>query len=257
MASYDAGFSRSAGAARTNRSRTTSDFETWRVRDFCFDLRDESLGQTDSQGFHSDNVIQTCHARNTWLDAGGASAGLILDRPSPRGLRGVAMSEPPRPTIFALSSGRPPAAIAVVRISGPRAGEALKALTGKRPLPRARRPSSRLRDPQTKRSSTRRWRCGFPAPRSETGEDVAELQLHGGRAVIAATLAALGKHRGPAPGRGGRVHPPRLRERQARSYRGGRPRRPGDGRDGRPAPRRRCARCRARSARARRTGANG
>ena len=41
-----------------------------------------------------------------------------------------------RPTIFALSSGRPPAAIAVVRISGPRAGEALKALTGKIPEPR-------------------------------------------------------------------------------------------------------------------------
>ena len=44
------------------------------------------------------------------------------------------MVEPARATIFALSSGRPLAAIAVVRISGPRAGEALKALTGK-PLP--------------------------------------------------------------------------------------------------------------------------
>ena len=41
-----------------------------------------------------------------------------------------------RPTSFARSSGRPPAAIAVVRISGPRAGEALKALTGKIPEPR-------------------------------------------------------------------------------------------------------------------------
>ena len=40
------------------------------------------------------------------------------------------MSDPTRPTIFALSSGRPPAAIAVVRISGARAGEALKALGG-------------------------------------------------------------------------------------------------------------------------------
>ena len=42
------------------------------------------------------------------------------------------------------------------------------------------------------RRSTRRWRSGFPGPRSETGEDIAELQLHGGRAVIAAVLAALG-----------------------------------------------------------------
>ena len=41
----------------------------------------------------------------------------------------------PRPTIFALSSGRPPAAIAVVRISGPRAGEALQALAGRMPEP--------------------------------------------------------------------------------------------------------------------------
>ena len=55
------------------------------------------------------------------------------------------MSALARDTIFALSSGRPPAAIAVVRISGPRAGDALKALTGKRagaaqgrPRPRAR-----------------------------------------------------------------------------------------------------------------------
>ncbi|MGB8575137.1 MAG: tRNA uridine-5-carboxymethylaminomethyl(34) synthesis GTPase MnmE, partial [Pseudolabrys sp.] len=46
------------------------------------------------------------------------------------------MSEPRRQTIYALSSGRPPAAIAVVRISGPRAGEALKALAGKIPVPR-------------------------------------------------------------------------------------------------------------------------
>ena len=107
-------------------------------------------------------------------------------------------------------------------------------LTGKIP-PRARPRSRRIRDPQTTRSSTRRWRCGFPAPHSETGEDIAELQLHGGRAVIAAMLDALGAHRGPAPGRGRRIHPARLRERQARSHRGRGPRRPGDGGDARPA----------------------
>ena len=47
-----------------------------------------------------------------------------------------AMTGPTRETIFALSSGRPPAAIAVVRVSGARAGAALKALTGKVPDPR-------------------------------------------------------------------------------------------------------------------------
>ena len=93
--------------------------------------------------------------------------------------------------IFALSSGRGPAAIAVVRISGPRAGAALKALTGKVPAPR-QAALARVRDPQSKEIIDEALALWFPAPASETGEDVAELQLHGGRAVIAATLAALG-----------------------------------------------------------------
>ena len=42
----------------------------------------------------------------------------------------------PNPTIFALSSGRPPAAIAVIRVRGPQAGVALQALTGCLPDPR-------------------------------------------------------------------------------------------------------------------------
>ncbi len=98
-----------------------------------------------------------------------------------------------RDTIFALSSGRGPAAIAVVRISGPRAGEALKSLTGKA-LPAPRQAAfARVRDPQTQETIDEALALWFPGPRSETGEDTAELQLHGGRAVIAATLAALGK----------------------------------------------------------------
>ena len=59
-----------------------------------------------------------------------------------------------RDTIFALSSGRPPAAIAVVRISGPRAGEALRALAGKIPSPR-QAALARLRDPRSKRADRR------------------------------------------------------------------------------------------------------
>jgi tRNA modification GTPase len=99
------------------------------------------------------------------------------------------MSEPTRETIYALSSGRPPAAIAVVRISGPRAGEALKALTGKIPAPRkAALAQIRGRDSEIIDQALALW---FPAPHSETGEDVAEIQLHGGRAVIAAVLSAL------------------------------------------------------------------
>ena len=99
------------------------------------------------------------------------------------------------PTIFALSSGRPPAAIAVVRISGPRAGAALQALTGKLPSPR-QGTLARVRDPGNGDIIDDALALWFPAPRSETGEDVAELQLHGGRAVIAATLAALSRIEG-------------------------------------------------------------
>jgi tRNA modification GTPase len=97
-----------------------------------------------------------------------------------------------RDTIFALSSGRPPAAIAVVRLSGPRAGDALKALTGKIPEPR-KAALARVRDPGSGEVIDEALALWFPGPRSETGEDTAELQLHGGRAVVAAVFAALGE----------------------------------------------------------------
>jgi tRNA modification GTPase len=97
-----------------------------------------------------------------------------------------------RDTIFALSSGRPPAAIAVIRISGPHAGIALQALIGRLPQPR-RATLARVRDPAGGEVIDEGLALWFPSPRSETGEDIAELQVHGGRAVIAATLRALGK----------------------------------------------------------------
>lgn len=105
-------------------------------------------------------------------------------------------------TIFALSSGRPPAAIAVVRISGPRAGDALKALSGKIPAPR-QAGLARVRDPQSGEIIDEALALWFPGPNSETGEDIAELQLHGGRAVIAAVLAALGRIEGLRPAEAG------------------------------------------------------
>ena len=112
------------------------------------------------------------------------------------------MSEPLRDTIFALSSGRPPAAIAVVRISGSRAGEALKALIGKVPAPREAA-LARVRDPASGETIDQALALWFPGPNSETGEDTAELQLHGGRAVIAATLAALSRLPGLRPAEAG------------------------------------------------------
>jgi tRNA modification GTPase len=107
-----------------------------------------------------------------------------------------------RDTIFALSSGRPPAAVAVIRVSGPRAGSALERLIGRLPPPR-RASLARLRDPASGEIIDEGLALWFPAPKSETGEDMAELQVHGGRAVIAAVLAALGKVPGLRPAEAG------------------------------------------------------
>jgi tRNA modification GTPase len=107
-----------------------------------------------------------------------------------------------RDTIYALSSGRPPAAIAVIRISGPRAGAALRALTGKLPAPR-KAALARVRDPASSALIDEALALWFPGPHSETGEDIAELQLHGGRAVIAAVLAALSRVEGLRPAEAG------------------------------------------------------
>ena len=96
-----------------------------------------------------------------------------------------------RSTIFALSSGRPPSAIAVIRISGPQACTALERLIGR--VPDARKAAlARVCDPENGEAIDEALALWFPAPHSETGEDVAELQLHGGQAVIAAVLKALG-----------------------------------------------------------------
>jgi tRNA modification GTPase len=95
-----------------------------------------------------------------------------------------------RDTIFALSSGRPPAGIAVVRVCGPRAGDALRLMTGRVPNPRVAALVN-IRDPRSREVIDQALVLWFPGPRSETGEDMAELHLHGGRAVIAAALDAL------------------------------------------------------------------
>lgn len=83
----------------------------------------------------------------------------------------------------------PPAAIAVVRISGAQAGEALRALAGRLPEPR-HASLAELRD-RGGAPLDRALILWFPGPLTATGEDLAELQLHGGRAVVAAVEAAL------------------------------------------------------------------
>ena len=94
-------------------------------------------------------------------------------------------------TIFALGSGAPPAAIAVIRISGSDAGAALQCLSGKLPPPR-RAVLATLADPDGLPLDTAMvlW---LPGPGTATGEDSAELHLHGGRAVVAAVEGALAR----------------------------------------------------------------
>ncbi|WP_298692932.1 tRNA uridine-5-carboxymethylaminomethyl(34) synthesis GTPase MnmE [uncultured Sphingomonas sp.] len=92
-------------------------------------------------------------------------------------------------TIYALSSGAPPAAIAIVRISGPDAGATLAALAGSCPSPRTAS-LRRLRD-QRGELLDHALLLWMPGPCTATGEDLAELHLHGGRAVVAAVFAAL------------------------------------------------------------------
>src|SRR5216110_3779463 len=96
---------------------------------------------------------------------------------------------PREQTIFALSSGRPPSAISIVRVSGPHAGAALTSLAGRIPMPRmATRALLRDAKRQPIDDAVVLW---FPGPASATGEDVAEFHVHGGRAILAALFATL------------------------------------------------------------------
>src|SRR3977135_3957368 len=96
---------------------------------------------------------------------------------------------PREQTIFALSSGRLPSAIALVRVSGPQAGNALTLLADKIPAPRlAARVLLRAADQAPIDDAVVLW---FPGPASATGEDVAEFHVHGGGAVLAGLFGAL------------------------------------------------------------------
>ncbi|MCY7397684.1 MAG: tRNA uridine-5-carboxymethylaminomethyl(34) synthesis GTPase MnmE [Sphingomonas bacterium] len=92
-------------------------------------------------------------------------------------------------TIVALSSGRLPAAIAVIRTSGPAAFAAAQAVAGKAPA--SRRASLRHLRGADGALIDRGLVLFFPAPDSATGEDIVEYQCHGSKAVVAALIAAL------------------------------------------------------------------
>src|SRR3954462_2399021 len=93
-------------------------------------------------------------------------------------------------TIFALSSGRPPAAISMIRLSGPQAHDAGTRIAGSLPEPRIAAVRE-LRDPGSGELLDEALVLRFDAPASSTGEDSVEFQCHGGRAVVDAILAVL------------------------------------------------------------------
>ena len=93
-------------------------------------------------------------------------------------------------TIVALSSGALPAAIAIVRTSGPAALEAAERIAGS--IDRSRTAFLRtLRDPRDGALIDRAIILSFTAPNTVTGEDIVEYQCHGGKAVVSALIAAL------------------------------------------------------------------
>lgn len=93
-------------------------------------------------------------------------------------------------TIFALSSAPGRAGVAVIRVSGPHAGMVLNVMTPKRPKPREAA-GRKIVHPTTGELLDMGIVIWFPGPKSSTGEDVAELHLHGSVAVVRAVLAAL------------------------------------------------------------------
>lgn len=93
-------------------------------------------------------------------------------------------------TIFALSSGQPPAAIGIIRVSGPKASDALRVLSGA--VPDERRASlAKLTDSASGELLDTALILWFPGPNSASGEDLAEIHCHGGRAVVRALETAL------------------------------------------------------------------
>lgn len=101
-------------------------------------------------------------------------------------------------TIFALSSGHGKAGVAVIRVSGPATASMLRDVMGRLPAPRHATLAT-LRKPDTGEAIDRGLVLWFPAPASFTGEDMAELHVHGGRAVIKAVFHALATMPGLRP----------------------------------------------------------
>jgi tRNA modification GTPase len=101
-------------------------------------------------------------------------------------------------TIFAIASGAGRAAITVLRMSGPATRQIVESVSGLLPEPRVATLKT-FRDPKTGEAIDKGLVIFFPAPKSFTGEDYAEFHIHGGRAVVASMIEALGRMEGTRP----------------------------------------------------------
>ena len=107
-------------------------------------------------------------------------------------------------TVYALSSGHGTCGVSVIRVTGSLAGRALMALTNTSKLPPPRQAQlKKLVHPSSKEVLDQALTLWFPAPKSFTGEDSAELQVHGGYAVVKAVLSALSSLPGLHPAQEG------------------------------------------------------
>jgi len=105
-------------------------------------------------------------------------------------------------TIFALSSGAVPSGVAVIRISGPQTFPIISGICGDVPEPRKASLRS-IKDPVSGTLLDEALVLAFKGPGSFTGEDVAEIQCHGGRAVVAAILDVLSGYKDCRPAEAG------------------------------------------------------
>jgi tRNA modification GTPase len=108
-----------------------------------------------------------------------------------------------RDTIFAPASGAGRAAIAVIRVSGPRCAAALAALAPGKAFSDRVATLATLRDPAGGETLDRALVVRFVAPKSFTGEEMAEIQATGGRATVAGIVAALARLPGLRPAEAG------------------------------------------------------
>ncbi|MDC0653708.1 tRNA uridine-5-carboxymethylaminomethyl(34) synthesis GTPase MnmE, partial [Candidatus Pelagibacter sp.] len=96
-------------------------------------------------------------------------------------------------TIYALSSGPGVAGVAIIRISGEETSKVVKLLTGKE-LPKPRVATlTEIKYIDTSELIDEGIILWFPAPRSYTGEDMAEFHIHGSKAVIEALHSSISK----------------------------------------------------------------